>query len=345
VYQGGVNQSGQSSAASVTFDSDTFAWSASRALGIFGNNTVVTNSHFLNNGMNGILVNNVSGFDLESTEIAGSNWEHWSITPSPFAQIGGIKCTHCSNTVIRHDNIHDNLANGLWFDVLSYNTIIVYNTVANNTGHGIAVEVSANSIVAENVITGNGRDGLKISGANVVEVWNNTSAGNLGAQIGVYEDPRHTTPPPPPTSDTTAVRIGNNIFQADTTATSTSYVFNSLDASKPPHETTLQMINADDHNDFGRANPSTPMYTFATQATLQKGSKYFNPKDYFVASGRERSSSMTDGIPLTVMFTDPANGDYSVQPAVAATLAQPATMPSAVAQALGTGATPDHIGA
>src|SRR6476620_8796141 len=116
----------------------------------------------MNNGMNGILVNAVTGFDLENTEIAGSNWEHWSITPSPYAQIAAIKCTSCVNTVIRHDNVHNNLSNGVWFDRLSYNSNVVYNTVSNNTGHGIAVEVSANSIIAENVITGNGRDGLKI---------------------------------------------------------------------------------------------------------------------------------------------------------------------------------------
>ncbi|HEY1737911.1 MAG TPA: hypothetical protein VGI86_04340, partial [Acidimicrobiia bacterium] len=112
-----------------------------------------------------------------------------------------------------------------------------------------------------------------------------------------------------------------------------------------PHETTLQMISADDHNDFGRTNPTAPLYTFATQATLAKSGHYLTDKDYYLASGRERSSSITDGIPLDTMFTDPTTNNYTVQPAVALLLAKPATMPSAVAQALGTGTTPNHIGA
>ncbi|HEY1738875.1 MAG TPA: right-handed parallel beta-helix repeat-containing protein [Acidimicrobiia bacterium] len=343
VYQNGTNVAAASSAPNVTFDGDTFAWSATRALGIYGKNDVVTNSKFLNNGMNGLLVNAVSGFDIENSEIAYSNWEHFSIASTPFAQIAGLKCTSCSYTMIRRDNFHDNLSNALWFDKLSYNQTVVYNQVIHNEGHGITVEVSANSIIAENVVANNGRDGIKISGSNVVEVWNNTSVGNGGAEIGVYEDPRHTTPPPPPTSDTTSVRIGNNIFEDD--GSSTTYVFDSLDATHPPHETTLQMISADDHNDFGRTNPVDPLYTFATQASLSKSGHYLTDKDYYLASGRERSSSITDGIPLTVLFTDPANNNYTVQPAAALLLAQPATMPSPVAQALGTGTTPNHIGA
>jgi parallel beta-helix repeat protein len=343
VYQNGTNVAGASSSPNVTFDSDTFAWAASRWLGIYGNNDVVTNSKFVDNGMNGLLVNKTTGFDFENNEVSYSNWEHWSITPSPFASIAGLKCTGCANTVIRKDNFHNNLSNGLWFDTLSYNQTIVYNTVDNNNANGIAVEVSANTILAENVIYQNVRDGMKISGANDVEVWNNTSVDNDGSEIGVYEDPRHTTPPPPPTSDTTSVRIGNNIFEAS--SDSGTYVFNSLDATHPPHETTLQMISADDHNDFGRTNPIAPIYTFATQATLAKSGHYLTSKDYFLASGRERSSSLTDGIPLNVMFTNPAAGDYSVQPAAALLLAQPATLPSPVAQAMGTSTTVSHIGA
>jgi hypothetical protein len=105
------------------------------------------------------------------------------------------------------------------------------------------------------------------------------------------------------------------------------------------------MISADDHNDFGRTNPTDPLYTFATQASLSKSGHYLTDKDYYLVSGRERSSSITDGIPLSVLFTDPSTNNYTVQPASALLLAQPATMPSPVAQALGTGTTPNHIGA
>ncbi len=341
VYQGGMNVAIMVSAPNVTFDSDTFAWASSRALGVYGANDVVTNSRFLNNGMNGVTAHMVGGFDFENNEVAFSNYEQWSITPSPFAQIAGVKITHATNTVIRGNDFHDNSANGLWFDQVSADQTIVSNQVLHNTGHGIAVEVSGHTILAGNVVAGNGRDGLKLSGANDVEVWNNTVVDNGWAQIGVYEDPRHTTGAA--TSDTTNVRIGNNIFQAG--PNSTKYVFYSMDISKPKHFTTLQMVSVDDHNNFGRTNAAALKFLFSTQASLTTTGHYLTLADYNKASGREHASTNTDGVSLNAMFADPANDNYTLSSSVANAMTAPATLPGAVAAALGGPATPTHVGA
>jgi parallel beta-helix repeat protein len=333
---------GMSSASGVTFDSDTFAWSASRALGIYGANNVVTNSKFVDNGMNGLTGNRIGGLDFENNEVAFSNFEHWDITPSPFAQIGGVKLTGVANTVMRGNDFHDNYSNGLWFDCQSHDQTIVNNTVVHNAGHGIAVEVSANSIVAGNTIAENGRDGLKISGANNVEVWNNTSVDNGWAQLGVYEDPRH-DPNNIASEDTTNVRIANNVFEAG--PNSTRYVFFNLDISNPKHLTFTQMVSADDHNDWGRTTSTNPKFAFSVQGTLTKGARYLGVSDLAAGTGREQASTSTDNLALQSIFTDPDNGDYTLLPSVIPQLAAPATLPTAVAAAMGTSTTPSQIGA
>jgi hypothetical protein len=342
VFQSGTNVAAMVSAANVTFDNDTFAWSAGRFLGIYGNNNVVTNSKFLDNGLNGLTGNKISGLDFENNEVAYSNYERWDITPSPYAQIGGVKLTGVAYTVMRGNDFHDNYANGLWFDCQSHDQTIVDNLVENNAGHGIADEISANSIIAGNIIAENGRDGLKISGSNNVEVWNNTSVDNGWAQIGVYEDPRHSSTNVA-TEDTTNVRIENNIFEAG--ANATKYVFYNMDISNPKHLTLTQMVSADDHNDFGRTSTASPKFEFQTQATLKAGAHYLTLPAFVAASGREKSSTSTDGMALASIFNNPDGGDYSVQASVLPQLAAPAALPTAVAAAMNMTTTPAVIGA
>ncbi len=341
VYERGTNVAGMSSAANVVFDHDTFAWSSTRGLGIYASNNVVKNSQFVDNGMNGVSSNAVDGLDFERNEVAFSNYEHWSILPTPSAQIAAVKVTGVTNAVLRGNHVHDNYSNGLWIDELSSNQTIVNNEVRRNAGHGVILEISGQSVVVGNLITDNGRDGLKLAGANDAEVWNNTVVDNHAAQLGVYEDPRHTTGAA--TSDTTNVRIGNNIFQAG--LDSTSPVLNSFDTSNPRHLTTLQMIRVEDHNDYGRTVAATPQYLISTQSTLAKRARYRNLDDYRAATGRERATTNTDGWTLNTLFVNAKAGNYALRPGVSAALSAPARLPAAVAATLGGPATPTHIGA
>ncbi len=340
VYERGTNVAGMSSASNVTFDHDTFAWSSSRALGIFGANNVVTNSHFVDNGMNAVNAHKVNNLDFERNEVAFSNIEHWSITPSPLEQIGGAKITHTTNTVMRGNVFHDNFANALWFDQVAAYQTVVDNTIVRNAGHGLEIEVSGHSIVAGNMLAENGRDGIKLSGANDVEVWNNTVVDNGWAQIGIYEDPRHTTGAA--TSDTTNVRLGNNIFHAG--ANSTKYLLYSFDNSNPKHFTTVQMLSADDHNDYGRTNVDAPKLMFSIQLTLTKQATFLTLPAFHAATGRSRASTTTDGWSLTRMFVDPANGNYTLRSGVSDAMAAPARLPTAVQNAMGGPAVPEHLG-
>jgi hypothetical protein len=341
VYQGSPYDAITSTARFVTFDNDTIAWSAGRGLGIYGDDNVVTNSRLVDDGMNGLSANRITGLDFEHNEIAYSNYEHWDITPTPYAQIAGAKLTGAAYTMMRDNDFHDNYSNGLWFDQLSRGQTIVGNTIVRNAGHGLTVEVSGQSAIVGNLIADNGRDGLKISGANDVEVWNNTSVDNGWAQIGVYEDPRHTQGVV--TSDTSNVSILDNVFEAG--PHSQKYVFFNVDTSHPKHATFAQMISADDHNVWGRTNPSGPAVEFDVQSSLGQSGSYDSLAQFHAATGRETASTSIDGLPLASVFSDPVSGNFSLLPSALAHMPAPLSPPIAIAWALGPGAIPQHVGA
>ncbi|HEY1738300.1 MAG TPA: hypothetical protein VGI86_06300, partial [Acidimicrobiia bacterium] len=122
-------------------------------------------------------------------------------------------------------------------------------------------------------------------------------------------------------------------------------VFYNMDISNPKHLTLTQMVSADDHNDFGRTSTANPKFEFQTQATLKAGAHYLTLPAFVTASGREKSSTSTDGMALASIFTNPDAGDYSVQASVLPQLAAPAALPTAVAAAMNMTTTPAVIGA
>src|SRR2546423_276598 len=75
---------------------------------------------------------------------------------SPFDVSAGIKVSGMLGIDVRNNNIHDNLANGLWTDSCGINGIYENNRIINNYGNGILHEVSHTLIIRNNIITGNG---------------------------------------------------------------------------------------------------------------------------------------------------------------------------------------------
>ncbi len=324
---------------SVTLDSDTIAYSAGRGIGIYGTNVVVINSMIINSGGSGMNAHRANGLDFEHNVVSFSNNLHRSIAPSPTAQLSGVKVTKTVNTVFRGNDFHDNDSNALWFDQQSANQFVISNRILLNKGHGLAIEVSGHSVVAENVIVNNGRDGLKLSGANDAAVYNNTIAGNGWAQIGVYEDPRHTSGLA--TSDSTNISLGNNVFMAGTNAQ--KYVLYSFDLHHPAHLTTTRMLSYDDHNVYGRANVGRPKYLAYTQASATTRGGYTSLAAFQKATHREGSSRSADAWSFAKLFVAPSSYNFTL--AKGAPVARPGPLPRAVAAALGTGTQVSHVGA
>jgi poly(beta-D-mannuronate) C5 epimerase len=330
-------------AANVTLDRDTFAWSAGRGLSVFAPGAVVTNNLITNNGINGFHANRADGLVFSGNRVVASNGEHWSIEPTSSASIAGAKITATANAVFRNNVFVDNAANGLWLDVSCYNSVIANNVVLRSAGHGIAVEVSGKTIVAGNVSAGNARIGLKISGANDVEAWNNTLVNNGWAQLAVYEDPRHNVHPVNGvTWDTARVRVMNTILAG--IGSESKPMLESFDANHPRRTTTQAMISADDYNLWIRPSRSAPKTLASWQITPAKSFGVTGIAILQAYLGRERSSVSIDNLSLASAWAYPAG--YSSQlRGSSATPPRGASLPAAVAAAMGAAAgSPAHIG-
>lgn len=332
------------SAPNMLIDNTTFAWSASRGLSFYSAYPTITNSLFIDNGMNGVHSYQSSHLVFRHNRLAYSNFERFSILPSSTGSVGAAKMTMASYGLYDNNLFEDNYANGLWFDVSSSNNTVVNSTFTRNYGHGLDIELSSNTIAAGNSILLNLRDGLKISGSNNVEAWNNTILANGWAQLGVYEDPR--TKPPAAiaalgiTWDTANVHIMNNVIVSG--PYSQRPVLNSFDLTSPTHATTQTMVVAQDNNMWGRTSLGLK-YLGYVQATLVSRGWYTDLASMQSGLHRDTHSTSVDGFSFGAIFANLGSG--SVVLANSAPKPAPAALPTNVASAMGISTNPGTIGA
>jgi parallel beta-helix repeat protein len=301
----------------------------------------------MHNGLNGIHAHHADGLQILRTRVADSNHEHFSIAPGPLASIAAIKVTSTFNGIARDDLVDDNDCNGIWFDLSTYNTTIARNSVLRNSGQGIFYEVSGNGTIAGNVAAFNGRDGIKLSGSTNVAVWHNTAVDNSGAQIGVYEDPRHQ-----PNSQLRALGItwdAANASLLDNVLAASSAVnqplLMSLDPLPPRQRTTTMMISFDDRNLWARSSVASTPWEAQWQATVTQQLRLPTISAVQASFGRERSSVVADNVSLSQLFTNLSALSFApVYGSPAAALGVP--LPASVAAALGVPAgSVVHLGA
>ncbi|HEY3834127.1 MAG TPA: right-handed parallel beta-helix repeat-containing protein [Acidimicrobiia bacterium] len=330
-------------APNVTFDHDTFALSAGRGLSVFRSGTAITNSAFLDNGLNGFHANTADGLEFTNNRVIGSNFSHWSIASTASASIAGAKITSTSNGIVRGNLFAANDSNGIWLDVSSSHFDVTDNNVIGSGGMGIAIELSGYVIVAGNVSSGNARIGIKVSGSNNVSVWDNTVANNGQSQIGVYQDPRSTSRPRDgATWNTTQVTIVNNVIIGRTGATKS--VLDSFNGRRGARITTARMVSFDDRNVWGRPVPSSPRFMASWQNSASK-SAFTSLAAIQQGTGRERHSVSADHDTLGSMFVSATNGDYRLTNRNAA-MVQGTAVPQSIAAAMDVRAgVPPHLGA
>ena len=76
--------------------------------------------------------------------------------------------------VLRNSVFHDNLCNGIWLDVDTYDSTIENNTSVRNEKDGIRVEVSHKMAISGNTVADNGGWGIYLSNAPDADVYGNT---------------------------------------------------------------------------------------------------------------------------------------------------------------------------
>ncbi len=322
-------------ASKVTVENTTIAQSASRGAVFLASAPVIRGNTFALNGYNGLVGNAASNGLFEGNTVTQNNLEHFSLAATAVASCAGAKFTNTSNFVARDNIVSDNWCNGLWFDISSNYVTIVRNLVQRNSKQGIFLEIGGHYVVASNVSTDNGSEGLKLSGVTDAAVWNNTFANNVDAQVGVYEDPRSTTNASlvkiGVTWNTGAVVFSNNIFSSSSPTTwPTLHI---LDLNTKKSYSAASMITSMDHDAWARSTPGAPTVLTNWPDATGKSVNLKNIPSVQSAAAVETNGWGGDNA-VSPFFVDEAAGDYSLKsPNPGA--GQGAPLPAAVAGALG----------
>lgn len=155
--------------------------------GIFAgaDNITLKNVDVLRSGMLGIGANSAYGLKLLDVNLSDNNTEHFNMSPVS----GGFKVARSRGLTVRNSRFVNNTGPAIWQDQSDYDSTIVGNRFEGNTGAGVFLEISAKSLVANNLFLHNGRDGLEVNNTSDVKVWNNTFVGN-GRSLNLVQDSR-----------------------------------------------------------------------------------------------------------------------------------------------------------
>ncbi|TDD75384.1 right-handed parallel beta-helix repeat-containing protein [Actinomadura rubrisoli] len=149
-----------------------------------------------NNGLLGVHANTADDLRLEAVRLDHNNVEQFKYSPVS----GGFKITRSRKVAVVASTIVDNLGKGLWMDESVYDITLTGDRILRNAHHGVSLELSAKAVVAGNVISGNGGDGVKVNNTSDVRIWNNSMAGN-GRAVQIVQDSRRRDDPGVPGRD------------------------------------------------------------------------------------------------------------------------------------------------
>lgn len=140
------------------------------------------------NGLAGVIASNADNLTVDRALLTGNDREKFNEAPVS----GGIKVGRTRGFLIRDSRVYGNTGPGVWIDESVYNSRVIGNDLFGNTGHGMSVEISAKSLIANNRIYGNGgggRFGIKVNDTSDVRVWNNTIIGSQ-RPLNIVQDAR-----------------------------------------------------------------------------------------------------------------------------------------------------------
>jgi parallel beta-helix repeat protein len=137
-------------------------------------------------GLLGIGGNMIDNSTLTNSVVSNDNSENFNVEPAS----GGIKITSARKMLISNVEANNNIGTGIWMDVSSYNMTIVNSTANANTKHGIELEISDTALVANNVATNGGEDGILVFDTGNVKLFNNEVGGSSLFGIKLAQDAR-----------------------------------------------------------------------------------------------------------------------------------------------------------
>jgi parallel beta-helix repeat protein len=93
---------------------------------------------------------------------------------------GEQKIVATTNVVFRNNVVHDNEADGIWYDTDNAEAIVEGNVVEDNGRDGISYEISARGLIRNNIVRRSGSSGIFISTSKDVEIADNVLENNQG---------------------------------------------------------------------------------------------------------------------------------------------------------------------
>ena len=159
--------------------------SATIGLGVIASDVVVNRTSVLRAGLLGIHAATADRFKLLSSRVDGNNWERFNSAPVS----GGVKAGRSRGILVKDTSISGNLGHGYWSDVSVYDTKVLNSNLVRNSATGIFLEISAVGTIANNLVDGNGAEGIKINNTSSVVVYNNTVVRNA-RPINIVQDSR-----------------------------------------------------------------------------------------------------------------------------------------------------------
>jgi hypothetical protein len=171
-----------------------------------GPGAVVIDNYVHHNVRTGVGCGQCDGHQLIGNELAyNGSGEHLG------SGAAGYK-TVSNNLLVRGNYVHDNIGNGIWFDLDALNVLVENNVSERNVRKGIFYEVSSGSAVIRNNLVrfnncavviagcspqsaGSPGGGIATNSSKNVEIYGNVLGGNAVAGINFRDDAREHAPP------------------------------------------------------------------------------------------------------------------------------------------------------
>ena len=123
---------------------------------------------------------------IDGVDVSHSDAAHYrESTTGGCVAAGGSKFVKTVGLVLRNSVFHDNLCNGIWLDVDTYDSTVENNTSVRNEKDGIRVEVSHKMAISGNTVADNGGWGIYLSNAPDADVSGNTVTNNDNGPIAL----------------------------------------------------------------------------------------------------------------------------------------------------------------
>jgi parallel beta-helix repeat protein len=133
---------------------------------------------------------------VDGVDVSHSDAAHYLDGSGGCVAAGGSKFVGTVGLVLRNSVFHDNLCNGIWLDVDTYDSTIENNTAVGNQDDGIRIEVSHKLQISGNTVRDNGGWGIYLCSAPDADVFSNIVANNDNGAIVLNWNGR-TTPTSP----------------------------------------------------------------------------------------------------------------------------------------------------